>query len=643
MSSPRAVVIPFGVPDDGKGLGLGLAALVHSFARIDGESVALAQLLAAKSEEDEADPPRAPGPRAVEAFVPPHAWRDLAGASPPSPGVNFVLTGIFEPPTEGRGLIQLLAFETKDGRTRAKVEAPVDDENAGRALLRAFDELWSQLGGELGGIREIGDLSWDALESVLHAERCALHDPHRGGPHDRLAAMMHLGRAIGDAPEAHLPAARLAALALEAAMEGHDPKLTEAARRTIARATKDAPSNVALAEASAALALRTGDLDEAERRIEDALRIDRARACLYALLSEARRMRGDLDGALAAIEEGLLHDAFDPLLNTERGIVLSRRGKPTEAENAWRMVLEGQPLYLPAFTNLASLVMERRDVDAGTRLVDDVLAYALVGAAHPEVLRHAIRLTLAAEPDGTARAARVAKLAEALTLRAPNDPWASLVLARAHLKLGSEALARRKLSHVEALAPKSRFAAEARSLGFAIESPRASLEIEAVLRAAYRAPEADLEILAVRARRLASYHDVWHAYFALGIVERRLARWRSARDAFAEALRLAPGAGSAHAEMSGACIALGDPRAALEHARTTCELDGDTARSLAVLATALLAAGHREEAGAAVDRALSLDATDEAHRALAERIRAERAAPSRGLSRLRDVFARRRP
>ena len=46
MASPRAVVIPFEVPDDGRGLGLGLAALVHSFAQIDGESVALAQLLA---------------------------------------------------------------------------------------------------------------------------------------------------------------------------------------------------------------------------------------------------------------------------------------------------------------------------------------------------------------------------------------------------------------------------------------------------------------------------------------------------------------------------------------------------------------------------------------------------------------------
>ena len=89
MASPRAVVIPFGVPDDGRGLGLGLAALVHSFAQIDGESVALAQLLARKQQpsdhDDEGEEPAVPDeqsePAPVEAFVPPHAWRDLTGSS----------------------------------------------------------------------------------------------------------------------------------------------------------------------------------------------------------------------------------------------------------------------------------------------------------------------------------------------------------------------------------------------------------------------------------------------------------------------------------------------------------------------------------------------------------------------------------
>ena len=43
-SETGAVVVPFGVPNERRGLGLGLAALVHGFARIRGQHVALAQL-----------------------------------------------------------------------------------------------------------------------------------------------------------------------------------------------------------------------------------------------------------------------------------------------------------------------------------------------------------------------------------------------------------------------------------------------------------------------------------------------------------------------------------------------------------------------------------------------------------------------
>ncbi len=661
MPSPRAVVIPFGVPDDGRGLGLGLAALVHSFAQIDGESVALAQLLARRAEktdetkdDDESDadadvpPPiveREASP--VEAFVPPHAWKDLTGSGSTPPDVHFVVTGAFEPPTDGRGLIQLLVFGAKDGRTHARVEALVDGENAGKALIAALEEAWSQLPGDLGqlgSVRDIVDLPWEALESVLRAERCALHDPLRGGPHDRLAAMVHLGRAIGDAPEARYPATRLAALALDVAVATpSDPKLADAALRALHRAIEVAPDDADLVEALAALHLRVGNSDEAERRANEAILIEPDRARLYALLSEARRSRGDLAGALEAIEDGLLHGAIDPLLNTERGIVLAERGNLEEAERAWRMVLDDRPLYPPAYANLASLVMERKDAVAAARLVDDALV--LASHAHADVLRRAVQLSLAAEPEGIPRASRVAKLASALVERLPNDPWATLVLARALAQTGERKEAVRRLAMVEQLAPASSLAAEAQRGRLALEQPQASLEIDAVLRAAYQCPAEDLEAIAARARTLATAHGAWAAYFACGIAERRRERWRAAHDALSEALRVSPGCTPAHMEMVAACVALSDNEAALVHARRACELEGESARTLAVLATALLAAGQREEAAAAIDKALALDASDEANRALAERIRAGRAgragrAPSRTstLSRLRDIF-----
>ncbi|MBX3216343.1 MAG: tetratricopeptide repeat protein [Labilithrix sp.] len=639
-------MIPFGVPHDGRGLGLGLAALVHCFAQIDGESVALAQLLARKrasedddeSEDDEdSDVDAQSEPAPVEAFIPPHAWRDLTGASAAPPGVSFVVTGAFEPPTEGRGLIQLLAFDTKDGRTRAKVEAAVDGESAGKTLIAAFEEIFAQLGGELGTVRDIDDLSWEALESVLRAERCALHDPLRGGPHDRLAAMVHLGRAIGDAPDGRFPATRLAALALDVAVGGAtDPKLTEAALRALVRATEDAPRNADLLEALAALSLRLGDAAAADAHARAALAIEPDRPRVYALLSEVRRSRGDLEGALAAIEDGLLRGADDPLLNTERGIVLAERGNLEQAERAWRMVLELRPLYPPAYTNLATAVMERKDLVSAAQLVDDALRFT---AAHPDVLRRAIQLSLAAEPEGIARASRVATLAQALVERAPNDAWARLALARALARRGDKASAVRRLEEVEELAAATSLAAEAQRGRLALEEPQVSLEIDSVLRAAYQADALDLETIAARARSLATTNNAWHAWFAAGIAERRRERWRAARDAFAEAIRIAPGCTPAHMEIVAAHVALGDAEPAIVHARRACELEGESARTLAVLATALLAAGKRDEATSAIDRALELDATDEANRALAERIRAGRARTTT-LTRLRDIFTR---
>jgi tetratricopeptide (TPR) repeat protein len=616
---------------------------VQSFAQVDGESIALAQLLPRAAEESESDddvaevppPPSARGP--VEAFVPPHAWKDLTRGASASSDVSYVVTGAFEPPTEGRGLIQLLVFDAKDGRTRARVEVPVDGERAGRALLEAFEEAWSTLGGELGGVREIDDLSWEALESVLLAERCALHDPRRGGPHDRLAALVHLGRAIGDAPDARFPASRLASLALDVAVGSpSDERLEGAALRALTRATEDAPDNPDLLEAIAALSLRRGDPQRAEQRAREAIALAPERARLYALLSEALRAKDDLEGALGAIEEGILCGANDPLLGTERGIVLAERGKSDDAERALRLVLTERPFYPPAFTNLASLLMEKKDVVAATQLVDDVLA---ARAPHPEVLRRAIQLTIAVEPDGIARASRVARLAETLSASAPDDAWAHLVLARALAQTGDRVAAAARLRVVMRVAGDSPMAAEAQRGLLALGDPKASLEVDAVLRAAYNAPIADLETIAARARAIGNAHDAWAAWLAAGIAERRRESWRAAREALEQALSLAPGCTPAHMELSGVLVATADVDLAVDHARKACTLEGETARTLAVLATALLASGARNEAQEAIERALTLDANDEANRALAERIRRRRSSRPSVLTKLRAIFS----
>jgi tetratricopeptide (TPR) repeat protein len=614
VSGPRAVVIPFGVPAEGRGLGLGLAALVHGFTQVDGQSVALAHLLAKKTDEP---PNLAAGP--VEAFVPPQAWRDLAGSGNAPPDVAVVLTGSLEPPSEGRGMIQLLAFDARDGSTRAKIELHLDGPRAGETLVTAMGEIWSRVGGDLGLVKDLGDLAWEPLESVLRGERCLLHDPARNGPHDRLAAMLHLGRAVEDAPDARFPAGRLAAIALESAMvPAQNGRLADAALRALTRAAEDAPLQIELLEATAALHVRIGNAAEAESRAASAISQAPGRTRLYAVLSEARRALGNLEGAMDAIDAGLLHAVDDAVLVTERGVVLAAKGDFGGAERVWRDVLSREPLSPAAFSNLASLALNKRDAPLAQSLVDQVLA---APAAHPEVLRRAIHLSLTTEADGVARAARVAALSSALVERAPVDAWACLMLARASLQMGDKARALDQLARVQALAPDSVFAAEAQRGCFALSDPQAAMEVDSILRAAYSAGAGDLEVLSARARRLATVHPVWSTWFTVGIVERRRERWRPAREAFERAIGLAAASTPAHAELVGACIALGDGAAALAHAERVCALDGQTARTLGVLATALLALGRRHDADAAISQALRLDPSDASNAALAERIR----------------------
>src|ERR1700722_12544739 len=314
MTAPNtetaAVVVPFGVPNDRRGLGLGLAALVHGFARVGGEQVALAQLFGKRTNEPDAPP----GP--VEAFIPPQAWRDLAGQGNAPGDVKIVLTGAFEPPDDSAGLFRLMAFDPRDGAMRAQAEVPVDGEHAGAAIVEAVEKVWSGL-GETGDLRALHDLRWDALESVLRAERCVLHDPSRGGPHDRLAAMLHLGRAIEDAPGARYPAGRLAVIALE----GEATALAGIAR-------------------------------------------DPSRPRLYALLSEARRGRGDLEAARRAVEDGLRRTPTDAPLGVELGMVLVEAGALAGAERAWQGVIAREGAYPPAFVSLAGLASRRGDAVA---------------------------------------------------------------------------------------------------------------------------------------------------------------------------------------------------------------------------------------------------------------------------------------
>jgi tetratricopeptide (TPR) repeat protein len=632
MSAPHknemaAVVVPFGVPNDRRGLGLGLAALVHGFARIRGEHVALAQLFGKRTD----DPDAPPGP--VEAFIPPQAWRDLAGQGNAPGDVKIVLTGAFEPPDEAGGLLRLMAFDARDGVTRAQAEVMVDGERAGEALVEAVEKVWSPL-GEVGDLHALRDLRWDALESVLRAERCALHDPARGGPHDRLAAMLHLGRAIEDAPGARYPAGRLAVIALDAALgPAADPKLAEAAVRAVARASLDAPEQPDLLEAAAALHVRMGQSLEGEATALAGIARDPTRARLYALLSEARRARGDIEGARRAVEDGLRRAPTDAPLGVEYGMVLAEAGDFIGAEQAWQGVLSRAAAYPPAFVSLAGLASRRGDAVAAEALVDLALA---AREPHPEVLRCALRLAHAAESQGVARAARVGALARALLVRTPEDAGAVLALAQSLASTGDTRGAIASFARAESLAPRTPLAAEAQRSRFATAEPLAWMEVDSVLRASQeRAAETTLDALSSRARRLAAEHPVWPAWLALGIVERRRGAFLSSREALTSALEAAEGCADVHRELAHTLVALRDPSAALRHAERAVTLGGETPRALGALADALFASDRRAEGASTLARAVALAPDDETLAAIGKPAQvAPRASPFERVKRL---------
>lgn len=627
----RAVVVPFAVPDEARDLGVGLAALIHTFARVEGESVALAQLLT-----------REPGAeaRAVEALVSPATWRELSGRGP-SEGerVSVVLTGVLEPPVDGRGHLQLVAFDAATGRRRAEQEVSLDAETAGASVLRAVESLCEELSGEASQLADLAELDWEALEGVLRAERCILHNPLRGGPHDRLAALLHLGRAVADAPRSRLPAARLASVALDAVLaQPADARVAAASLRALERAIDDAPTHADLREAAAALRHRAGAHDAAEAHVLAALETHPDRPRLHALLSEARRGRGDLAGAEEAVDRGLARCPQEPSLLTERGALALERGEAEVARAWFSEALERAPGHPAALLSLLGLGARTSD----PALLEEVaFRVAAVDNLPVDVARRVLRL-YAALPPGSAprepreRARCQRRLADRIVADGP-DAWAELTLARAELDLGCHESARAHFSHVEASAPESALAAEARRARFALDHPETARELEAVVREASTLTQDELAAATTRARALATANDVWTAHFAVGLVERRRQRWEHARAALELALEKSPGATPAHLELVAVHVALGSATEALAHADRACALEGESARTLAVRATALLAADRHADARDAIQRALALDASDADHRALAERIHAT-LEPVGAFERLRQVF-----
>jgi len=591
----RALVIPFGVPDGGKGLGLGLASLVHAFARIDDGDVALAQIRQHGNDGGVTG--------VVEAFVTGAQWRAMPGAEDTPAHVSTVLTGAFEPPRDGRGAFSVLAFDAKTGEARCKFESVLDAEGAGRSIATTLESLCSRMGGDLGALRGIEGLSWDALESVIMAETWrvrALSGADKGGV---VAALAHLGRAVSDARDPTFPAERLATIAIEIARGPADEKTLAAALRALDAARDDSivtsprgtTIGARLDSAAAAICLRLGRVADAIEHAERAIERDAARPFPHALLAEARRARGDLVGAQRAIQAAVALDESDPHVRNERAVLLLASGDALGAQIEWSKLLAAHGGHVAAFANLASLALERGDVALAQSVVDHALAAR--NAAPVEMLRRAVQVALQVEPPSVARGARLASLLRAVVEREPKDGVAALLFTRALAEMGERESALERLAALELAAKGTLVAAEASRVRLQIADPLAAAAVDAAIRAVTDASapptEIDLDALATRARRLGDDHESWVAHLAAAIAERRRGRLDRAKLDATRALAISESAPLVHLELATIALAAGDPAGAIAHASRALELDPTQTRASEIRERAEAAAPQR--------------------------------------------------
>lgn len=331
---------------------------------------------------------------------------------------------------------------------------------------------------------------------------------------------------------------------------------------------------------------------EAELQLQAALAVAPGRPTLYLLLAQALRAQRDLRGALAAVDTGLGLDGDLAMLRAERGELLAEGGDTVGAAQAWREVLARDPVQPTAFAGLARLSLRTGDTSSAQALVDSALD---LRRASPDVLRRASELAIATEPEGLARAARVARLCRRLLDHRSSDGWASLVLAHATRTLGDAAATRACVTELEHSAPRSAFSAEAVLIRVWLEDPTLEQEVVSVMRAVHTVSSADLDALAGRARQFAVLHGLWVGALAEAVAARRLGRWQKARDALRHALAMAPGAAAAHAETSISLRALRDDRSADEHLRAARDLEARIPRGVLVLPSQIWTEGRRAE------------------------------------------------
>lgn len=207
-----------------------------------------------------------------------------------------------------------------------------------------------------------------ARESGMRPERLAQLFDRLGLAHaqleDMAAAAGIYEEAVRMMPSSLPFQARLAQAYVDG--ERHD-----AAARVLRRARMENPGNLTLAIIEAGLLGRRGQIDRGEDLLREALSVDgdnpRAHVALGAFYSEHDR----LDDAIAVLESARRRFPDETNVLFQLGAVLERNDRFSDAEQAFRRVIDQDPEHAQALNYLGYMLAERGErLDESVRLIE---------------------------------------------------------------------------------------------------------------------------------------------------------------------------------------------------------------------------------------------------------------------------------
>jgi len=186
-----------------------------------------------------------------------------------------------------------------------------------------------------------------AYGSLLNLQGCCLL--HLG---DHRAAAEHFHRALKQASNLHSPRFNLATLALE---DGH----LDEAQHHLEHLVRQNPNDAESLNLLGVVFYWNGDLENAERRFNQATTINRDLAAGYFNRSILHLERDQLDSAYFDCSRATVLDPKQPSYWNNRGVIHARLGKLTEAVHDFSRAISLDYGYVGAFLNRALALAEQ--------------------------------------------------------------------------------------------------------------------------------------------------------------------------------------------------------------------------------------------------------------------------------------------